>query len=144
MIGYPGNTSIVVGARGFWRACLCTYGTGGHSGSRADRPDNAVVKASTLVHALSETPLPDARGPDFDFGPKLTVTAISGGDGYTSIPDTCSLRVDVRLTPSFGAGAAEEIVRSVCAGRRPSASQPGADDDRGRGPPTGFRRRRRS
>ncbi|MGH2705149.1 MAG: M20 family metallopeptidase [Actinomycetota bacterium] len=115
MIGYPGNSSIVVGARGFWRARLCTFGTGGHSGSRAPRPDNAVVKAAALVQALNETSLPVGPDLDFDFGPKLTVTAISGGDGYTSVPDTCWLRVDVRLTPSFGPEAAEDLVRSICA-----------------------------
>jgi succinyl-diaminopimelate desuccinylase len=33
----------------------------------------------------------------------LTVTAIRGGDGFSTVPDLCILNVDVRLTPSFEA-----------------------------------------
>src|SRR5207248_8688191 len=28
MIGYPGNSAVLTGARGFWRARLTTHGTG--------------------------------------------------------------------------------------------------------------------
>jgi succinyl-diaminopimelate desuccinylase len=130
MIGYPGNSSIVIGARGFWRARLCTYGTGSHSGSRSMRPDNAVVKAASLVQALTEAPLPAEADVDFDFGPKLTVTAIQGGDGYTSVPDACAVRVDIRLTSTFGADDAEQLVRGACADvdRRHPSRQPTAVD----------------
>jgi succinyl-diaminopimelate desuccinylase len=43
------------------------------------------------------------------------VTEISGGHGYSAVPDLCTLKVDVRLTPAFDAAAAEALLRSVAA-----------------------------
>jgi acetylornithine deacetylase/succinyl-diaminopimelate desuccinylase-like protein len=63
----------------------------------------------------THAPLVSEADDDFDCGPKLTVTAIRGGDGYTSVPDACSIRVDIRLTSTFGADKAERLVRSACA-----------------------------
>ncbi len=114
MSGYPGNDQINIGARGFWRARLHVFGTSAHSGSRNSPPDNAIVKAASLVHELATLELAAERDEAFSFGPKITVTEVHGGAGYTVVPDRCSLRVDVRLTPSFDAPAAENLVRGVC------------------------------
>jgi succinyl-diaminopimelate desuccinylase len=43
------------------------------------------------------------------------VTAISGGEGYSVVPDLCVFNVDVRLTPAFGARAALKTVREAAA-----------------------------
>jgi succinyl-diaminopimelate desuccinylase len=45
----------------------------------------------------------------------LTVTAIEGGEGYSTVPDVCTINVDVRLTPDFGGDAALELLRSAAA-----------------------------
>ena len=115
MIGYPGLSEIVVGARGFWRARLHVTGRGGHSGSRRESAGNAVVKAAALAVRLSTVKLAVEDAEGFPLGPKITVTGISGGDGYSVVPDRCSVSVDVRLTPTHDAAWAEHLVRQACA-----------------------------
>jgi succinyl-diaminopimelate desuccinylase len=55
---------------------------------------------------------------------------VQGGNGYSTIPDACVIRVDVRLTPSFGAADAEAVVRDACAAvdrRHPTREPTGLD-----------------
>ena len=131
MIGYPGLHEIVVGARGFWRARLHVSGRGGHSGSRRETVDNAVVKAAALATSLSRVQLPVGHDGAFPLGPKITVTGISGGDGYSVVPDRCTVSVDVRVTPTHDAAWADDLVRKTCAAvdeeipsRQPTALEP--------------------
>ncbi|MFG3258817.1 M20 family metallopeptidase [Streptomyces sp. NPDC048172] len=115
MIGYPGPDHVVVGGRGLWRARLVVHATAGHSGAR--RPAlGAVSRAARLVQLLDAAPLPDVReGDGFPLPPRLTVTAVQGGEGFSVTPDRCELNVDVRTTPSFGADRAETLVRGAAA-----------------------------
>lgn len=112
MIGYPGLDEVVVGGRGVLRVMITVLGTAAHSGSRRPATSNAVVRAAHLVTRLTALPLP---GPDPDLGlpPKLTVTAIAGGQGFSTVPDTCRVSVDVRLTSSFDADQAIALLRTV-------------------------------
>jgi succinyl-diaminopimelate desuccinylase len=114
MIGYPGLDRIVVGARGFWRARLHVSGHSGHSGSSGAAPGNAAVKAATLVRRLSDVELPSGGEGEFPLGPRITVTAIHGGEGYSIVPDRCIVSVDVRLTPRYDAMWADSLVRHLC------------------------------
>ncbi|MFF0467540.1 M20 family metallopeptidase [Micromonospora zamorensis] len=110
MIGYPGGKHIVVGGRGVLRARLHVHGVSSHSGGSRPTP-NAIVKAAALVRELGAAALP---GPVAGFppAPKLTVTAISGGEGYSVVPDLCTLNVDVRLTPALDDRAGEALLRA--------------------------------
>lgn len=110
MIGYPGGEHIVVGGRGVLRARLHVHGVSSHSGGSRPTP-NAIAKAAALVHELGAAALP---GPVAGFppAPKLTVTAISGGEGYSVVPDLCTLNVDVRLTPALDDRAGEALLRA--------------------------------
>ncbi len=109
MIGYPGYDSLRVGARGFWRGSITVYGVEQHSASRAE-PRNAISKASSLVAELNRLG-ESLRGERLS--PQLTVTGIRGGSGFSTVPDSCVVRVDVRLTPDFDGGDAEVLVRSA-------------------------------
>jgi succinyl-diaminopimelate desuccinylase len=113
MIGYPGSEQVVVGGRGFLRAELVVRGSAGHSGGKATTVGNAVEKAALLVTALSRQQLPSDPDEEFPLPPKLTVATIQGGEGYTIIPDTCTVAVDVRLTPTFDQAAAARLVERV-------------------------------
>jgi succinyl-diaminopimelate desuccinylase len=110
MIGYPGADELVIGGRGVLRANITVFGVAAHSGSRRTAP-NAVVKAADLVRALSAQELPD--GGDFPVPPKLTVARIEGGAGFSVVPDTCRIGIDVRLTEAFDAGAAEKLLHEA-------------------------------
>jgi len=112
MIGYPGNEKVVCGSRGFLRAELHVIGRGAHSGGSDPQVVNAVSKAARLVEQLETAPLPAAES-GFGLPPKLTVTRIAGGEGFTVVPDCCDVDVDVRLVPNFGADQAEDLLRRV-------------------------------
>ncbi|HEY0806613.1 MAG TPA: M20/M25/M40 family metallo-hydrolase [Pseudonocardiaceae bacterium] len=108
MIGYPGMDTLVVGGRGVYRAEVHVHGVASHSGGRTTTP-NAIEKAADLVHALS-TNIPDSATPDFPLPPKLTVTAIQAGTGYSVTPDLCTLNIDIRTTPAFDNKAAATLL----------------------------------
>jgi succinyl-diaminopimelate desuccinylase len=114
MIGYPGLSKVVVGGRGFLRAMLTVRGQSAHSGDgRPDDGNNAVDKAALLVRALSRYRTPGAVDPELGLVPKLTVTAIAGGEGYSVVPDRCEVQVDVRLTKRFDATAGAALLERV-------------------------------
>jgi succinyl-diaminopimelate desuccinylase len=113
MVGYPGSEQVIVGGRGFLRAELVVRGSAGHSGGKATTAGNAVEKAALLVTALSRQQLPSEPDEGFPLPPKLTVAMIQGGEGYTIVPDACTVAVDVRLTPSFDQAAAVQLVERV-------------------------------
>lgn len=114
-IGYPGNDRIVVGSRGFARCVITLHGVAAHSGSSRGAGVNAIVRAANLVDRLSALRLLAGVTPDeqFPLPPNLTVTGIEGGGGFSMVPDTCRVLVDLRLTPSFGENAAKTIVQNV-------------------------------
>jgi succinyl-diaminopimelate desuccinylase len=100
LIGYPGPDHVVTGGRGVLRAQVRVHGVAGHSGSSKATP-SAIAKAAELVARLHGTELPGPTDPGFPLPPRLTVTAITGGEGYSTVPDLCTLNVDVRLTPAL-------------------------------------------
>jgi succinyl-diaminopimelate desuccinylase len=115
MIGYPGNDEIVVGSRGFLRAVVRVAGTGAHSGSRRPVEANAVTRAARLTSKIAAVDVGDLTSPEFPLPPKVTVTFIRGGDGFSVVPDLCEVGIDVRLTPRFEAGDAEALLRELVA-----------------------------
>lgn len=113
MIGYPGPDHVVTGGRGILRARLHVHGVAGHTGSSSRVTQSAVAKAAALVTQLHDAALPGPAEPGFPLPARLTVTAISGGEGYSVVPDLCVVNVDVRLTPAFDAQAALKTVRAA-------------------------------
>jgi succinyl-diaminopimelate desuccinylase len=113
LIGYPGNYGVIVGARGFYRATVTVHGVGGHSGGRQPGSQNAILKAARLVHALDAATLPAPTTEAFPLSPSLTVTGISGGESFSTVPDRCDLNVDIRLTPDFDAVAARDLLKAA-------------------------------
>lgn len=112
MIGYPENDAVFIGARGFWRADIEVYGHGEHSGATGTTPSNAAVKLAALIGRLAGASLPaPSVAAGFPLPPKLTVTAIGGGEGFSVVPDAARLKLDIRLTPEFGKREAELLVR---------------------------------
>lgn len=111
VIGYPGIEHVIVGGRGVLRARVHVHGVAGHSGGSKAAP-SAIVKAAELVTALHAAELPTVEGPDFPLPGKVTVTAINGGEGFSTVADLCVLNVDMRLTPAFPEQAAAELLQS--------------------------------
>ncbi|MEV7253971.1 M20 family metallopeptidase [Streptomyces cyaneofuscatus] len=116
MIGYPGMDDVVVGGRGLWRATLTVRAESGHSGS-SRTVLGAVSRAARLIQLLDTVVLPGTpeAGALFPLPPKVSVTAVHGGEGFSVTADRCDLNVDVRTTPAFDARDAEALVRGVAA-----------------------------
>jgi len=119
VICYPGNDRIAVGARGFYRVAIDVHGTAQHAGSSQPVKDSAATKALLLGAKLTNVKLADLADKSVDkaftFGPKLTITAIHGGSGFAQVPDLITLNVDVRLTPSFTAERARQLIKELVA-----------------------------
>lgn len=114
MIGYPGLDHVVTGGRGVLRARMHIHGVAGHSGT-SKATASAIAKAAALISRLQSAPLPGPSSPQFPLPAKLTVTAINGGEGYSTVPDLCIFNVDVRLTPAFGDDAALTLLEEAAA-----------------------------
>ncbi|PXX69354.1 succinyl-diaminopimelate desuccinylase [Nocardia tenerifensis] len=110
MIGYPGDNEVVIGGRGVFRARLHTYGTAGHTGSSKPTIANAATRAARLATLLADLVLPRPAVGGFPLPPKLTVTEIHSGAGFTAVPDHAIVSVDIRLTDVLAAVDAEELL----------------------------------
>lgn len=116
MIGYPGTDELVIGGRGFLRAELTTRGEAGHTGSqRTADNSNAVEKAAELVRLISNHRTPGPIDPALGLPPKITVTKIAGGEGYSIVPDRCTIGIDVRLTTTFDEASGKKIIETAVA-----------------------------
>lgn len=113
LIGYPGNEKVISGSRGFLRVVITVFGTAAHSGSGSAKGFNAIAKMAHLVNAMQSEPLPTETDPDFNFGPQINVTEITGGQGYSIIPDRCTCKVDLRLTPNVNKAVASAWLQKI-------------------------------
>ncbi len=116
-LGYPGNDCIVVGSRGFLRARLHFAGKAAHSGEIERTGVNALDKAAAFALKVAASSFPETQDPAFPFGPAATVTHLSGGEGFSVVPDHATCNIDIRLTRAFDGDKAmrwlETIVRAV-------------------------------
>jgi succinyl-diaminopimelate desuccinylase len=106
VLGYPDNQELIRGSRGFHRVRLTVSGRAGHSGATGGDAINAIGRLARLIAAIEAAPLPAEPAGPFAFGPKATVTAVEGGEGFSVVPDRASCSLDIRLTPAFDATAA--------------------------------------
>ena len=58
-------------------------------------------KAAELVRLICSHRTPGPVDRALGLSPKITVTKIAGGQGYSIIPDSCTIGVDARLTTTF-------------------------------------------
>lgn len=115
MIGYPGDDKIVIGGRGFSRYEITLNGEAQHSGATIAGGDNALVRAAGIITDLSQHPPATDTDSDFDKQPKVTVTGVAGGDGYSVVPSKATIKIDTRLTPLFNEAAADKYIRDTVA-----------------------------
>ncbi len=86
-----GSDTIVAEALGSRRFEVIARGPGGHSWSDFGAPNPILVLARTL-HRFVQTPLPSTPKSTFNVG------VIRGGTSVNSIPESASMRVDIRST----------------------------------------------
>ncbi len=86
-----GSDTIVAEALGSRRFEIIVRGPGGHSWSDFGMPNPILVLART-IQAFSQTSLPSSPKTTFNVG------VIRGGTSVNSIPESASMRVDIRST----------------------------------------------
>jgi succinyl-diaminopimelate desuccinylase len=112
LIGYPGNDQLCIGSRGFYRAYAHVEGTSTHSGSRKELKDNAIDTAIEFIAELKKIRFEPPKG-EFPNPPKISVTAIHGGEFFSMIPNMVTLNIDVRTTPEFDDQKAEALLKGI-------------------------------
>lgn len=100
IIGYPGTEEIAIGSRGFLRLNITTFGQSAHTGARYNIGVNAISKMVKVISALEKLEMKYKKSSLFKFGPRLTVSQITGGRAINIVPDECNVKVDIRLVPS--------------------------------------------
>lgn len=86
-----GSDTIVAEALGSRRFEIIVRGPGGHSWSDFGTPNPILVLART-IHAFAQSPVPSSPKTTFNIG------VIRGGTSVNSIPESASMRVDIRST----------------------------------------------
>src|SRR3981189_311015 len=86
-----GSDTVVAEALGSRRFEAIVRGPGGHSWSDFGAP-NPIIVLSRAVDAFSQTPVPGSPKTTFNVG------VIRGGTSVNSIPESASMRVDLRST----------------------------------------------
>src|SRR4029077_18868907 len=86
-----GSDTIVAEALGSRRFEVIVRGPGGHSWSDFGAP-NPIVVLGRAIHACVQTPVPASPKTPFNVG------VIRGGTSVNSIPESASMRVDIRST----------------------------------------------
>jgi acetylornithine deacetylase/succinyl-diaminopimelate desuccinylase-like protein len=99
-----GTDTVVAEALGSRRFEVIVRGPGGHSWSDFGAP-NPIIALSRAIEVLSQTPVPVAPKTTFNVG------VIRGGTSVNSIPESASMRVDLRSTSMAEIDRLERVLR---------------------------------
>jgi succinyl-diaminopimelate desuccinylase len=110
ILGYQSFDEIAIGARGWLRLKLTTYGKAAHTGSRSKKGRNAVHALIRVCSALLELQLEGQTEPFFEFGSTFNIAQIGGGEAINVVPDKAEALIDIRLLPSQ---QAQSIVQTI-------------------------------
>jgi tripeptide aminopeptidase len=99
-----GNDTIVAEALGSRRFEVIVRGPGGHSWSDFGAP-NPIVVLARAIELFRQTPLPVSPKTTFNIG------VIRGGTSVNSIPESASMRVDIRSTSTAEIERLERALR---------------------------------
>ena len=106
VIDGAGTDTIVAEALGSRRFEVTLRGPGGHSWSDFGEP-NPIVALARAIHLFSQTRVSSAPKTTFNIG------VIHGGTSVNSIPESASMRVDIRSTSAFEIERLELELRSA-------------------------------
>jgi tripeptide aminopeptidase len=99
-----GSDTIVAEALGSRRFEVIVRGPGGHSWSDFGAP-NPIVVLSRAIHTFAQTPVPTTPKTTFNIG------VIRGGTSVNSIPESASMRIDIRSTSMTEMERLEMVMR---------------------------------
>jgi tripeptide aminopeptidase len=101
-----GADTVVAEALGSRRFEVIVRGPGGHSWSDFGSP-NPIIALSRAIEIFSQTPVPASPKTTFNVG------VIRGGTSVNSIPESASMRVDLRSTSTAEIDRLEQALRTA-------------------------------
>jgi acetylornithine deacetylase/succinyl-diaminopimelate desuccinylase-like protein len=101
-----GSDTVVAEALGSRRFEVIVRGPGGHSWSDFGAP-SPIIALSRTIDIFSQTPVPASPKTTFNIG------VVRGGTSVNSIPESASMRVDLRSTSMAEIDRLEKVLRSV-------------------------------
>jgi acetylornithine deacetylase/succinyl-diaminopimelate desuccinylase-like protein len=101
-----GTDTIVAEALGSRRFEVIVRGPGGHSWSDFGAP-NPIIALARAIELFSQTPVPASPKTTFNVG------VVRGGTSVNSIPESASMRVDLRSTSTAEIDRLERALRSA-------------------------------
>lgn len=113
VLGYQGDDEISIGARGWLRLRLTTFGKAAHTGSRSQKGINAIHIMSRIISEILSTKSSEKKERFFEFGSSLNFSQISGGVAINIVPDKCECDIDIRLTPSQNKAEIMKTIRDA-------------------------------
>lgn len=103
LIGEPTECAVVHTHKGSYWCSLTTTGRAAH-GARPELGENAILKMQPIISALYQDFLPLLTAPAFRHpvlgDSTLNLGTIRGGTRTNIVPDTCSIQLDIRITPA--------------------------------------------
>lgn len=97
-LGYQSYNKIHIGARGWVRLKLISHGQSAHTGSTKKKGVNAVHNLILLAEAILKLKL-EASEPYFEYGSRVNISVIQGGNAVNVVPNKAELLIDIRITP---------------------------------------------
>ena len=103
LIGEPTECTVVHTHKGSYWCSLTTTGRAAH-GARPELGENAILKMQPVIAALYQDFLPRLTAPAFRHpvlgDSTLNLGTIQGGTRSNIVPDSCTIRLDIRFTPA--------------------------------------------
>ncbi|MDB6070790.1 MAG: Acetylornithine deacetylase [Verrucomicrobiales bacterium] len=103
LIGEPTDCAVVHTHKGSYWCSLTTTGRAAH-GARPELGENAILKMQPVIAALYQDFIPRLQAPEFHHpvlgDSTLNLGTIHGGTRSNIVPDSCTIRLDIRFTPA--------------------------------------------
>lgn len=114
IIGYAGDEfDLAIGCRGYHRYTFKTLGKSAHTGARYNHGINAIRSMVDFIGEMYRLNLPESKNQYFPFGQKVTFSVIEGGSVINVVPDECTAKLDVRITPDFSRSYVDKKIAGV-------------------------------
>lgn len=95
--GEPTQLQLGVQAKGVLHLDLQINGRAAH-GSRPWEGENAILNAMEVFHRITRLPFTAEQSPLCQ-RPSVNLARLQGGEAYNTVPDTCSMGLDIRFLP---------------------------------------------
>ena len=103
VVGEPTECAVVHTHKGSYWCSITTRGRAAH-GARPELGENAVLKMTPIIEALYRGFLPRLSAPEFRHpvlgDSTMNLGMIFGGTRTNIVPDSCTIRLDIRFTPA--------------------------------------------